>query len=324
MIKLIILPSVFLILPAWALAHVGYIVENAQGRSEVGTDFNFLLAPLKDPLDLVLILSTAIIAIMGYFLIRKTLVCQRFEQHLKNRAKSYEEFLPWIARIAVGIMLIGAGVGSNLISPVLPGFPQFSSLEIFLGFLILTGLLLFPAIMAAIGLYIFALAQNIYAFGNLEILALFIVILLLASGKPGIDDLFDLTVLKLRHPRPNFVPFIVRVGLGLAMMFLAIYEKFLNPHLSELIVSQYQLTSIIPVSPEMWILSAGIIEFLVGLALVVGFQTRFVAASAFAILTVSFFFFGETVYSHITLFAALSILFVTGGGKLSLDEYLRL
>jgi uncharacterized membrane protein YphA (DoxX/SURF4 family) len=105
------------------------------------------------------------------------------------------------------------------------------------------------------------------------------------------------------------------------MMFLAVYEKFLNPHLSEIVVYNYHLTSIIPVISEMWVLSAGIIEFLVGLFLFLGFKTRLTSAIAFIVFSLSFFYFGEEVYSHVTLFSVLSVLFVTGGVKLSIDNF---
>jgi len=103
------------------------------------------------------------------------------------------------------------------------------------------------------------------------------------------------------------------------MMFLVLYEKFLNPHWSRLVVENYHLTSIIPVSPAMWVLSAGLIEFMIGFMLFIGLKTRIVAAITFFVLSLSFFYFNEAVYSHITFFITLSIIFITGGGKFSID-----
>jgi uncharacterized membrane protein YphA (DoxX/SURF4 family) len=71
------------------------------------------------------------------------------------------------------------------------------------------------------------------------------------------------------------------------------------------------------------VLSAGAVECLVGILLVLGFKTRLISAIAFAILTLSFFFFGEDVYSHITLFGILSVLFVSGAGKMSVDKGIK-
>lgn len=310
----------FFFIPAYVSAHVGYIIFDMQINTAGGTDMEFLLSPLKNPLYVGLMIGVALVSIVVYFTLCGTSFCRRRVGLLRDRAASYEVFLPWLARIATGIMLIGAGINGELISPALHEFSYFSSLQVLTGFCILSGFLLFPATLAAIVLFVYALTQNFYLTGNAEILALLLSIILLADARPGIDDLFDISFLKPARAYKNLVPFILRIGLGGAFMFLAIYEKFLNPHLSEFIVQQYRLTSFIPVSVPMWVLSAGIIEFLVGLFIVIGLETRFFAAVAFVILTASFFYFGETVYSHITLFAALSMIFITGGGMWSIDE----
>jgi len=103
---------------------------------------------------------------------------------------------------------------------------------------------------------------------------------------------------------------------------LAVYEKILNPHISELIVNDFGLQNVFPVSVSMWVFSTGVIEFIIGFALFIGFYTRASATIAFAVLSLSFFYFGEDVSSHITLFGILSVLFVTQGGKLSVDKHI--
>jgi uncharacterized membrane protein YphA (DoxX/SURF4 family) len=118
----------------------------------------------------------------------------------------------------------------------------------------------------------------------------------------------------------KYIPLIGRLGLGISMTYLALYEKIFNPHLSELVVSKFHLTSAIGVSPAMWVLSAGIIEFAVGLFIIIGFHTRLTSAIAFVVVTTTFFFFKEEVYAHVTLFGMLSVLFITGGGHYSVDR----
>jgi len=99
------------------------------------------------------------------------------------------------------------------------------------------------------------------------------------------------------------------------MIYLAVYEKILNPHLSAQVVAQFRLDQVIPVQTAMWVLSAGIIEAVLGLLIITGFYTRVVVAIAFVVLSMSFFYFGEAVYSHITLFGIMSVLFATGNGR---------
>jgi len=88
-------------------------------------------------------------------------------------------------------------------------------------------------------------------------------------------------------------------------------------------VRNYDLTSIIPVSAPMWVLSAGLIELAIGLFLLIGFHTRLLAVITFLVLSLSFFYFREEVYSHITLFTVLYILFITGGGRISVDDFFK-
>ena len=73
----------------------------------------------------------------------------------------------------------------------------------------------------------------------------------------------------------------------------------------------------------MWVLGAGLVELLVGFFLVIGFYTRLVAVIAFLVLSLSFFFFKEAVFSHVTLFGILSLILINGAGYLSIDSWIN-
>jgi uncharacterized membrane protein YphA (DoxX/SURF4 family) len=294
-----------------SLAHVGYVVSESERERFAGADFDFLLRALKDPINVLLIFLTIAFVLLIYFLLKRSKLFMSYVARIEEKAESYYELIPWMLRLGLGIAFIGAGVAKVLISPILPISPPFPFLEILLGFFLLLGFLLTPTILISIILFLFALSKNFYLLGNLEIFSSLIALLILSQPKPGLDDLLGIPSFSFLKPFKNFVPLILRIGIGGAMMFLAVYEKFLNLHLSEIVVHNYHLTSIIPVSPEMWVLSAGIIEFLVGLFLFLGFKTRLTSAIAFVVLSLSFFYFGEEVYSHVTLFSVLSVLFVT-------------
>jgi uncharacterized membrane protein YphA (DoxX/SURF4 family) len=296
------------------------VVTEDERERFAGIDFDFLLRALKNPINVLLMFLTIAFVLLIYFLLRRSKLFMSYVTRIEEKAESYYELIFWMLRLGLGIAFIGGGVAKVLISPVIPIYSPFPFLEILLGFLFLLGFLLAPTILLSIILYFLALSKNFYLLGNLEILASLIALLILSQSKPGLDDLLGIPSFSFLKSFKDFVPLILRIGIGGAMMFLAVYEKFLNPHLSEIVVHNYQLTSIIPVSPEMWVFSAGIIEFLVGLFLFLGFKTRLTSAIAFIVLSLSFFYFGEEVYSHVTLFSVLSVLFVTGGGKLSIDS----
>ena len=311
----------FLIFPAQSLAHVGYVVSKDEIGKHAGPDFPFLYNALTEPINIFLILGTIVVIAIIYFLLRKNYFFTKKVAVIQARTKSYFELTPWMMRLGLGIALIGAGTMNALVSPILSDFPQFSFIQIFLGFLLLSGFFLAPATLLVIFLFLFAILKNFYLFGNADFLALAIALFITANPKPGLDDLLGLPFFSPLKSFKEWIPLVLRVGIGGAMIFLAVYEKFLNPNLSQLVVENYHLTSIIPVSAGMWVLSAGLIEFAVGLVLLIGFQTRLAAVIAFSVLSLSFFYFHEAVYSHVTLFTILTILFVTGGGKLSLDKF---
>lgn len=309
--------------PPLAFAHVGYVIPEQEMSRKAGADFDFLFSVFRDPLNIGLIAGTILAVAVIYFALKRSSLFMNRVALLQNKTLSYFELTPWMMRLILGIALIGAGTSQALISPLTTHISLFSFIQILLGFLLLTGFFLTPAVLFSALLFLMALAQNFYLIGNLDFFALATSLLILANPKPGLDDLLGIPLFSRLQFLKSWVPFILRIGIGGAMMFLAIYEKFLNPHFSQLVVDNYHLTSIIPVSPAMWVLSAGLIEFLVGLLLIIGLHTRLIAAIAFCVLALSFFYFHEAVFSHITLFGTLSVIFVMGGGKLSVDESIK-
>ncbi len=310
-----------LIIPL-ASAHVGYVLPPEDIATHSGADGAWVAQPLTEPLYLAMILGTIIVALAVYFLVSRNGRFRDWASGLEAWAGTYTEFLPWIARLGLGIALIGAGTGGVLLSPAAP-VAVLNVIQILLGFLLLAGLLTGIITWLVLALYADGAFLHPYLLGNLDIAALCLAILAFGSSRPGIDDLFGLRFFGALSRLRAYAPTILRVGIGVAFSFLAVYEKLLNPHLSELVVQRYDLVGVIPVSVAMWVFAAGAIELAVGLALLVGLRTRLFAAIAFGVLSLSFFYFSEAVYSHITLFAVLSILFVTGGGPLSIDAWLE-
>ena len=305
----------------YAYAHVGYVVQSLQTRH--GTDYAFIFSPLQDPFNIMLLLLGALVLTALVFLPERINFIKTKARQIREIGASYYELFPWMLRLSLGIALIGDGALQSLISPVLQASHGYAILEFALGFFILAGFLTTPALILAGILYLIAITETAYIFGNLEFLGAVIASLTLGNMRPGVDDLFRISI---KSPLVRFKPYaltILRISIGAAFAFLALYEKILNPHLSEAVVNQFNLTNIVPVTPEMWVLSAGLIELLVGLAILIGFRTRTFAALAFMVISITFFFFNEAVYSHVTLFGVLSILFAGGGGKWSLDEKLE-
>jgi uncharacterized membrane protein YphA (DoxX/SURF4 family) len=305
-----------LLAPLMASAHVGYVIGHDEFAEHTGSDVPFLFQVFGSVHNLEVMAITFIIVAAGILISMRSTVIRRELEYILRKTYSYYELIPWIIRLSLGISLVGAGTSNALISPLVPN-AAFSLLQIALGFMLLAGFLIGPVFLGAISVFMVALLQNFYILGNLDFLGLCIAALVLGQTWPGIDDLVGIPFGFVSRKLEPYVPFILRLGIGTAFLFLAWYEKVLNPHVSELVVTQYHFSSFI--TPALWVAGAGAIETIVGLMLLFGYKTRFAAALAFVVLCVSFFYFKESVYSHVTLFGTLSILFITGGGKGSID-----
>lgn len=316
----LVLSCAFLVGVKNALAHVAYVIGKDNAMTLRGEDWDYILSPFLDPRNIAIMAGTLGIILIIFSIVKHSRIIRSNLKYALKRLSSYHELIPWIIRLSIGISLIGSGTSGYLISPILESHPEFATLQIILGFLFLLGFLLVPAVLLTIGLYIFALTQHVYLIGNVDILALALAFLIFHSARPGLDDILGFSFLsRLRINRHYLAP-MLRAGIGAAMIFLAVYEKFLNPIMADAVIQKFAMTDFVPVSPAMWVLSVGIIELIVGLLLFFGVYTRVTSCVAFLVLTLSFFFFKESVTAHVTLFGLLSILIIEGGGRWSIDE----
>jgi uncharacterized membrane protein YphA (DoxX/SURF4 family) len=309
--------------PMLALAHVGYVEREVPLDFTANQDWHFIFAALMDPGHLALIVISACTILAIWAVLEKSDSFMNWAKIIAHRASGYSEYVPLILRISLGVLLIGAGLDGKLLGPLVEGLPGLSTVEIVSGFLLIAGLFTLPISLMISGLYIAAVSMNSYMYGGLEILMISLSILIIGVTKPGIDDLLGI---RWGFPKVKWevwVPVLLRVGIGGSMVFLAIYEKFLNPIASLDVVMKYHMQGFIPVSGDMWVLGAGIAELIVGLAILIGFRLRVFGVVTLLILSASFFFFNEAIYPHVTLFGATIVLFILGSGAWSIEKHAK-
>ncbi len=306
-----------------AFAHVGYVLEENDFNAAQGLDWGYFFSPLHSPTNLLLIAVTtiAIVVIVGICMNSKSL--HRFRLRCRARAAGYHDLVPWMLRLSIGIALLGAGTARVLISPALTEMHVFALAQTLIGFLLLAGVATGAATLAALLMYAIGVFTSGYLFGSLDFAALCIALLLYGESRPGVDHIAGIRFFPGFSHLKRFVPLVLRIGVGGAMVFLAVYEKMLNPHTSAMVVEQFGLNTVIPVDVSLWVFGAGVIELILGLCLMLGVWTRPVSLVTFFVLSLSFFYFGEDVYSHVTLFGSLSVLIALGAGHWSLDEWLH-
>ncbi|GCF12712.1 hypothetical protein Harman_06470 [Haloarcula mannanilytica] len=331
------------LLPRPAAGHVDYVTE---GPGDALDALNFALSVLSDPLNATIFGVSGLAVTVGlaaYLWVRPTV---KDIVVLRNLLASYADLVPWMLRLSVGLPLVGAGFQGYLFAPTVTFDPTTSpfvrALFIGLGFTILFGLA--TRIVTTIGLvtYGWALSVDGGVILAMEYVPAFLALLLLGGGRPSADHMLQQVastdgtyygrVDPVHHlkgfldsvtaPYREYVPVIVRVGMGVTFVYLGLIQKLAEPGQALLVVEKYDLTAVVPVDPGMWVLGAGLTEVAVGLVLIFGFMTRGAAAVSFVLFTTTLFGLpDDPVLAHITLFGMASAVFTMGAGPLSFDDW---
>ncbi|WEL16548.1 Putative membrane protein, DoxD family [Halorhabdus sp. SVX81] len=319
-----------------ASAHVKYVTD----EDSTGSAAELFAAVFSDPASVALLAGGALgagLLLAGYF---------RFSRLVPDIAvasrtlQSYRPYLPWMLRLTVGLPLVGAGFAGYLFTPSLP--VEARLLQVAIGFLLLFGLATRLVAAAGLVIYLGLLATDSTLLLASEYIAGFLAIMIVGAGQPSADMLLrrlvvtEGTLASRARGLPTPAEMIAKVGIdklpvapllrlfvGVNFMFLGITQKWLNPAGGIAVVEKYNLTAVVPVSPELWVFGAGLVEAAVGVAFILGLFTRGTAAVGFLMLTTTLFGLpDDPVLAHITLFGLLSALLVVGSGRYSLDASL--
>ncbi len=325
-------------------AHVDYVTDPVEGS---GDAVSFVADVLSDPTNLALVVGASVAgvaALAAYLRVRPTVPDVVV---LRETLTTYYDLVPWMLRLGLGLPLVGAGFQGYLFAPTVtfdPGTnPLLRLLLIGVGFFVLFGLATRVVASVGLALYLWALTVSTDVVLALEYVPGLLAIFVLGGGRPSADDMLqDVAstegtlygrVDPVHHlkswlddataPYRRYVPTVLRVGMGLSFVYLGLTQKLGDPARSMAVVAKYDLTAVVPVAPELWVLGAGLTEMAVGLALIAGLLTRASAATAFVLFTLTLFGLpDDPVLAHVTLFGMVSAVFTLGAGPLSLDGWL--
>lgn len=309
------------------IAHVDYVTDPAGSPDPIG----FVVDALSDPSSFVLLILGAIVVAATVFAWVRWRPGEASRTRFIDRAVSYREYLPWIVRLSAGLVLLGSGLSRVRFIPTDEAGTLFSLLLTGTGFLILVGLAVRPAALVALGAFAVTLVGRPELVMMLDVAGALAVAAVLGPGRPSLDDL-----LRAAFPRgpaaravtenlaegryEDMVPLLVRVGLGGAFLASGIADKLLIYDQALAAVDRYDLASVVPVAPELWVVGAILIESALGLAILLGAFTRLSAAIGFVVLTLAMFALpDDPVIAHVALFGLSSALIILGGGRWSLD-----
>ncbi|WP_435063832.1 DoxX family membrane protein [Halobaculum sp. EA56] len=323
-----------------ASAHVEYVTD----AGERGDPVAFLVGALSSPL-VILALGSGGVAVLGtmaaYLLFRPL----RADVRAFRRALArYTDLLPWLLRLSMGLPMVGAGFAGYLFTPLVTAGDTVVPVRLFgvaVGFALLFGLATRFVAGVALVSYLALLPFHPEMFFAFEYTAGLLAVVLVGGGRPSADHViaqmaaneetvysrFDPFYRRIAvpvgdriDPYRQFVPTVIRVGMGVVFAYLAFAEKLLAPNQALAVVEKYGLSTLVPVPPELWVLGASLTELFLGVLLVLGLFTRASSAAAFVVFTTTLFGLADDpVLAHISLFGLVSALLVTGAGPLSVD-----
>jgi uncharacterized membrane protein YphA (DoxX/SURF4 family) len=326
-----------------AAAHIEYVTPGGEPQNVAA----FLTDALTTPFVIAILLGGFLVIVAG---LAAYLTVRPFPADIaafRSIMADYEDLLPWLFRLSMGMPLIGAGFGGYFFSPAVQ-LPYPTALRLFgitAGFLLLFGLATRVVAVGTLLLYLAVLPSQpglLLAFEYVPGLA---AVALLGGGRPSADALIarmaddDRTVYsdidpfyrrvavpfaERIEPYTKLVPTLLRSGIGVAFIYLGITQKLLRPGESLAVVAKYNLTEVVPVAPELWVIGAGLTEALVGAMFLLGAFTRGFSLVAFGLFVTTLFGLpDDPVVAHISLFGLVSALLITGSGPYSVDSWLK-
>lgn len=315
-------------LPSVALAHEKWFVN---GSLPVGPKPLIFTAWSSVNASMVLL---AIFGLVAALLIHYAIRPRRRTRKMRTFFGSYKAWVPLVLRGMTGLLLFAASFSRFLFAPdlkttVLPIVEErvLLALQLLIGLGFILGI--FPRFMSSLGFTLYVLAIFLFPFpGVLNYLAFVgIFFYLFIVGDPALPKgsrvkIFPHVVsfLNLREARP-YAMTILRLFVGLSFIIVGylykIYEpayalEFLRTHP----VNFIQGMGFINFTNEMFVLSAGITEVLLGVLIMLGLLPRLAGFVLLICFTITMSTFGiYELLGHLPLYGVAFALIANGGGE---------
>ena len=238
-----------------------------------------------------------------------------------------------IARVTLGACLIACAYNAGLFGPELPivdfaGSYVWAVQTVFYicGTLIALGLFTRLAAIPVLFVYLLGVVHwGFYMLNYANYLGeIFFAIILgggyLSTDKGKMGGIPNTWRRRVRQFEPYAFP-ILRVLFGISIVFAAVYAKFLHSELALDTISLFNLTAVFPFEPLFIVLGAFIVESLIGLFFIFGFEIRWTSIFFLFWLILSLVYFGEAVWPHLVLIGLNLTFLLHGYDRYSVEEY---
>lgn len=313
----------------YAHAHEQYVLPAADIERGLRDNSINTLDALKNPanLKITLIISASILALyILYYFFSESNLGQKIDETLKSK----ESWGHLLLRIALGASLIASAYFNSFLGPEIPitsiPYSEFIQPLLYIaGIMILFGFLSELAGTAAlIMLFLATYIYKDYMITYLNYFGEFIALIFFGSKIFSIDKILYGASNIARKLADWEIP-LIRITYGISVLWPAITIKFLHPSIIIDIVDKYDMTKIkwlFPSDPLLISFGTGALQFIVGLMIIIGFQTRLNSFATFWLYVLSIIFFNEAVWPHYILLALALYLVINNGGKWSVDNWL--
>ena len=294
------------------LAHEKWFVDDSDAYA---SDFDFL----ADPATIALLAGA-----VAYTLIWRWLFTRRLptpELPLDFLA----EFVPWIPRLLgvhLGVSLLSLAVTNSYLAPNLslsdvPAGGAIALAEGVVGVWLTSGILLRPAAIAVVllGPLALVLAGPVSVLEAIDLLGIAVFLILLPPG----PDRYGAVEPDVDQARNAL--WALKVGLGVALITVALTEKLVNPHLARRFLDSYPAFDLfqslgLGLGEDAFIRFAGVIEVLFGLLLISGAGPQAVVLIAGIPFNATLFFLGRVeLIGHLPIYGGMLALLVFGSSR---------
>ncbi|MDL2341840.1 MAG: hypothetical protein QFB87_02050 [Patescibacteria group bacterium] len=277
-------------------------------------------------LALFMLFAVVIGGLFGFAIYLKS---RPFFQKLGLQIDKASIFAPDIIRIAFGASLLFSASHAALYGPELPlhsllGGKFIQALLWVSGTAIIIGLWsrVWAALMAVVWLWALV-TKGTYLLTYANYLGEALAIILLPLQRMTVDylitgkDKAKRLMVNARYSMPA-----ARILFGFSLVYTAVSVKFLDSAISLDVVNHYHLTRFFPFDPLFVVLGAGLIELLVSVLYMAGLLQRFTTVIFLVFMTLSLFFFKESVWPHYLLIALGIGIFLHKPDIWAVDGYL--
>lgn len=249
-----------------------------------------------------------------------------------------KKYAPVVARVTLGICLALSAFHGALFGPEIP-FESFANGQYVIlmkailygiGILLTLGILVRISSLIAITLYLYAITHyGIYMLTYANYLGEMLLSLILGAGPYSVETLLlskkRITgglASRFTYFAEKYSFFTLRVLFGLAIFYASYYAKYIHSNLAIDTVTQYHLTDYFRFDPLFVVLGAFIVEAIIGIFFIIGFEVRFTALVFLAFISVSLFYFGEAVWPHMVLIGINIVIILHGYDEFTIENKL--